>query len=85
MGKCAIKQIMHDDIIEIDDLAESERTFSRFDLTKRLPIWKLLSTQEKDKLKEAYEKGGDRYVSKLTITNLHLYVNLVLNNLLLNC
>ncbi|GMP98769.1 hypothetical protein CsSME_00046529 [Camellia sinensis var. sinensis] len=59
VGECADKHIMHDDIIEVDDLTEPDRTFSRFDLTNRLPIWKLLSTQEKDKLKEAYEKGED--------------------------
>jgi len=85
VGECADKHIMHDDIIEVDDLTEPDRTFSRFDLTNYLPIWKLLSTQEKDKLKETYEKGEDRYVSKLTFTNLHLYMNLVFNNVLLNC
>ncbi|GMP64133.1 hypothetical protein CsSME_00025553 [Camellia sinensis var. sinensis] len=58
VGECADKQIMHNEIIEVDDLEEPERTFSRFDLTNRLSIWKLLSTQEKDKLKEAYEKEG---------------------------
>ncbi|GMP95037.1 hypothetical protein CsSME_00044249 [Camellia sinensis var. sinensis] len=59
VGECAHKHIMYDDIIEVDDLAKSERTFSRFDLTNRMPIWKLLSTKEKDKLKETYEKCGD--------------------------
>ncbi|KAI8029126.1 hypothetical protein LOK49_LG01G03744 [Camellia lanceoleosa] len=59
-GKCDSKQEMEDDIIQVDNIADPDRTFSRFDLTNRLPIWKLLSTQEKDKLKEAYEKGGDR-------------------------
>lgn len=59
-GECDSKQQMEDEIIEVDNIADPDRTFSRFDLTNRLPIWKLLSTQEKDKLKEAYEKGGDR-------------------------
>ncbi|CAL5339324.1 unnamed protein product [Camellia sinensis] len=59
-GECDSKQEMEDDIIEVDNIADPDRTFSWFDLTNRLPIWKLLSTQEKDKLKEAYEKGGDR-------------------------
>ncbi|KAI8021017.1 RING-H2 finger protein ATL46 [Camellia lanceoleosa] len=50
---------MEDKIIEVDNVADPDSTFTRFDLTNRLPIWKLLSTQEKGKLKEAYEKGGD--------------------------
>lgn len=58
-GDCDSKQEMEDDIIEVDNIADPDRTFSRFDLTNRLPIWKLLSTQEREKLKEAYEKGGD--------------------------
>lgn len=53
------KPEMEDDIIEVDNVADPDRTFSLFDLTNRLPIWKLLSTQEKEKLKEAYEKRGD--------------------------
>ncbi|KAI8019553.1 hypothetical protein LOK49_LG04G03559 [Camellia lanceoleosa] len=60
---------MQDEIIEVDDLADPDRTFSRFDLTNRLSIWKLLSTQEKDKLKEAYEKGDDSSVQVWTGQN----------------
>ncbi|KAI8011632.1 hypothetical protein LOK49_LG06G03129 [Camellia lanceoleosa] len=59
-GECDSKQEMEDEIIEVDNIADPDRTFSLFDLTNRLPIWKLLSTQEKEKLKEAYEKGGDK-------------------------
>ncbi|KAI7995976.1 hypothetical protein LOK49_LG11G02362 [Camellia lanceoleosa] len=58
-GECDSKQEMEDEIIEVDNIADPDSTFTRFDLTNRLPIWKLLSTQEKGKLKEAYEKGGD--------------------------
>ncbi|CAL5341723.1 unnamed protein product [Camellia sinensis] len=58
-GKCDSKQEMEDEIIEVDNIADPDRTFSWFNLTNRLPIWKLLSTEEKDKLKKAYEKGGD--------------------------
>ncbi|KAI8006065.1 hypothetical protein LOK49_LG07G00161 [Camellia lanceoleosa] len=58
-GECDSKQEMEDEIIEVDNVADPDSTFTRFDLTNRLPIWKLLSTQEKGKLKEAYEKGGD--------------------------
>ncbi|GMP53479.1 hypothetical protein CsSME_00018928 [Camellia sinensis var. sinensis] len=59
VGECVDNEIMYEDIIDVDDLAEPKKTFSQFDLTNRLPIWKLLSKQEKDKLKEAYEKGRD--------------------------
>ncbi|GMP33342.1 hypothetical protein CsSME_00006706 [Camellia sinensis var. sinensis] len=58
-GECANKQKMEEEIIEVDNIADPDRTFSRFNLTNRLLIWKLLLTQEKEKLKEAYEKGGD--------------------------
>ncbi|CAL5402771.1 unnamed protein product [Camellia sinensis] len=58
-GKCDSKQEMEDEIIEVDNIADPDRTFSWFNLTNRLPIWKLLSTEEKDKLKKAYGKGGD--------------------------
>ncbi|KAI8022616.1 hypothetical protein LOK49_LG03G02422 [Camellia lanceoleosa] len=58
-GECDSKQEMEDEIIKVDNVADPDRTFTRFDLTNRLPIWKLLSTQEKGNLKEAYEKGGD--------------------------
>ncbi|KAI8021127.1 hypothetical protein LOK49_LG03G02430 [Camellia lanceoleosa] len=58
-GECDSKQEMQDEIIEVDNVADPDSTFTRFDLTNRLPIWKLLPTQEKGKLKEAYEKGGD--------------------------
>ncbi|KAI8017318.1 hypothetical protein LOK49_LG04G00399 [Camellia lanceoleosa] len=58
-GECDSKQEMEDKIIEVDNVADPDSTFTRFDLTNRLPIWKLLSTQEKGKLEEAYEKGGD--------------------------
>ncbi|GMQ05629.1 hypothetical protein CsSME_00050582 [Camellia sinensis var. sinensis] len=57
-GECDIKQEIEDEIIEVDNIADPDKTFSRFDLTNRLLIWKLLSTQEKDKFKEAYEKWG---------------------------
>ncbi|GMP42583.1 hypothetical protein CsSME_00012278 [Camellia sinensis var. sinensis] len=58
-GECANKQKMEDKIIKVNNIADPDKTFSRFDLTNRLPIWKLLSTQEKDKLKETYKKGSD--------------------------
>ncbi|GMQ01074.1 hypothetical protein CsSME_00047852 [Camellia sinensis var. sinensis] len=38
VGECVDKQIMHDEIIEVDDLAKPEKTISQFDLTNRLPI-----------------------------------------------
>ncbi|KAF5931899.1 hypothetical protein HYC85_028070 [Camellia sinensis] len=48
--------------IDVDACAVRSKEWSGFDLNNRLGMWKLMTSVKKKKIRNAYDKDGDRYV-----------------------
>ncbi|KAF5935866.1 hypothetical protein HYC85_026995 [Camellia sinensis] len=50
-------------VIDVDAVVVKGSKWSGFDINNRLGVWKMMTVEEKCRIKQGYDRHGDRYVS----------------------
>ncbi|THG07714.1 hypothetical protein TEA_009663 [Camellia sinensis var. sinensis] len=54
--------LLNDGVIDVDDVVVTGNKWSGFDINNRLGVWKMMTVEEKCRIKQGYDRHGDRAV-----------------------
>ncbi|KAI8017488.1 hypothetical protein LOK49_LG04G03182 [Camellia lanceoleosa] len=58
----SVNVMQHEGVVDAENVGDAKKIFSGFGITNRNTVWKMMSEREKDVIRTAYERYGDRAV-----------------------